>query len=107
MFHSDKQMQVNAEKCHVFISTEQKVHVNIGTVQMKNSNSAKLLGTHLDSKLCFKRHKNTMCGKARAKISALGRVAPYMNIENNDESETENNDECLFQFRMIKSESEQ
>ena len=104
MFHSDKQMQVDAEKCHVFISTEQKVHVNIGTAEMKNSNSAKLLGTHVDSNLCFKRHKNTMCGKVRAKISVLGRVAPHMNTENNDESETENNDECLFQFRIIKSE---
>ena len=100
-------MQVDAEKCHVFISTEQKVHVNIGTAEMKNSNSAKLLGTHVDSNLCFKRHKNTMCGKVRAKISALGRVAPHMNTENNDESETENNDECLFQFRIIKSEFEQ
>ena len=100
-------MQVDAEKCHVFISTEQKVHVNIGTAEMKNSNSAKLLGTHVDSNPCFKRHKNTMCGKVRAKISVLGRVAPHMNTENNDESETENNDECLFQFRIIKSEFEQ
>ena len=72
MFHSHKQMQVDAEKCHVFISTEQKVHVNIGTAEMKNSNSAKLLGTHVDSNLCFKRHKNTMMNpKAKIMMNAF------------------------------------
>ena len=76
MLHSDIQMQVNAEKYHALISTEQKVVVNIGTVQMKNSKSTKLLGIHVDSKLSFERHKNTICRKARAKISALGKVAP-------------------------------
>ena len=60
-------MQANADKCHVLISTDQKLHVNIGTLQIENSKCEKLL--------------NIICGKARAKISALGRVAPFMNIE--------------------------
>ena len=54
---------------------------------MKNSKSTKLLGIHVDSKLSFERHKNTICRKARAKISALGKVAPeiMMNVFFNSE----------------------
>ena len=74
-------MQANADKCHVLISTDQKLHVNIGTLQIENSKCEKLLGVNIDSKLSFEKHLNIICGKARAKISALGRVAPFMNIE--------------------------
>ena len=71
------------------------MHVNIGTEQIENSNSEKLLGIHIDSKLSFEKHKNTICREARAKLSLSGRVAPYMNIE-----KRKNNYECLFQFRI-------
>ena len=77
----NNEMQANADKCHVLISTDQKLHVNIGTLQIENSKCGKLLGVDIDSKLSFKKHLNTICGKARGKISALGRVAPFMNIE--------------------------
>ena len=61
-----------ADKCHVLISTDQKLHVNIGTLQIENSKCEKLLGVNIDSKLSFEKHLN---------ICALGRVAPFMNIE--------------------------
>ena len=64
----------------MFLSTDQKLHVNIATLQIENSKCEKLLGVNIDSKLSFEKHLN-ICGKARAKISALGRVAPFMNIE--------------------------
>ena len=57
------------------------MHVNIGTLQIENSKCEKFLGVNIDSKLSFEKHLNIICGKARAKISALGRVAPFMNIE--------------------------
>ena len=53
----------------------------IGTLQIENSKCEKLLGVNIDSKLSFEKHLNIIFGKARAKISALGRVAPFMNIE--------------------------
>ena len=77
----DNEMQGNTDKCHVLISTSQKLHVNIGTSQIENSKYEKLLGVNIDSKLSFEKHLNIICGKARAKINALGRVAPFMNIE--------------------------
>ena len=73
-------MQGNTDKFHILISTGKR-HVNIGIAQFEKSNSEKLLGVHIDSKLAFEKHINTTCGKVMAKISALGRVAPYMNIE--------------------------
>ena len=77
----DNEMQGNADKCHVLISTCQKLHVNIATSQIENSKYEKLLGVNIDSKLSFEEHLNIICFKARAKINALGRVAPFMNIE--------------------------
>ena len=66
----NNEMQANADKCHVLISTDQKLDVNIGTLQIENSKCEKLLGVNIDSKLSFEKH-----------LSALGRVAPFMNIE--------------------------
>ena len=57
------------------------MHVNIGTSQIENSKYEKLVGVNIDSKLSFEKHLNIICGKARAKINILGRVAPFMNIK--------------------------
>ena len=73
-----REIQING---HVLISASQKLHLNIGTSQIENSKYEKLLGVNIDSKLSFEKHLNIICGKARAKINALGRVAPFMNIE--------------------------
>ena len=77
----DNEMQGNTDKCHVFLSTSQKLHANIGTSQTENSKYEKLLGVNIDSKLSFEKHLNIICGKARTKINAIGRVALFMNIE--------------------------
>ena len=77
----DNEMQGNTDKCHVLISTRQNFHVNIGTSQIENSKYENLLGVNIDSKLSFEKQLNIICGKARAKINALRRVAPFMNIE--------------------------
>ena len=74
-------MQGNTDKCYVLISTSQKMHVNIGTSQIENSKHEKLFGVNIDNKLSFEKHLHIICGKARAKINALRRVAPFMNIE--------------------------
>ena len=53
---SDNQFQGNTSKCHVLLSTEQQVHVNLGTAQIKNSQYEKLLGVIIDKKLSFNTH---------------------------------------------------
>ena len=73
-----REIQING---HVLISASQKLHLNIGTSQIENSKYEKLLGVNIDSKLSFEKHLNIICGKARAKINAFGRVAPFMTFE--------------------------
>ena len=57
----------------MFLSTGRQVHVNLGTVQIKNSQYEKLLGVKIDTKLSFKTHIQQICGKANAKLKALAR----------------------------------
>lgn len=40
---TDNQMQANSVKCHVLVSTDQKIQVNISTSRIKNSKSGKRL----------------------------------------------------------------
>ena len=41
-------MKGNEGKCHVILSSQDNVHVNIGTAQIENSKSQKLLGINID-----------------------------------------------------------
>ena len=77
----DNQMQANAGKCHILLSTKEKVLTKVDSVEIENSQAEKLLGVTLDSELNFEKHINNLCGKAKSKLSALSRVAPYMNFE--------------------------
>ena len=70
---SNNQFQGNTSKCHVLLSTDQQVLVNLGTAQIKNSQYEKLLGVKIDTKLNFKTHIQQICGKANAKLKALAR----------------------------------
>ena len=98
---SDNQMQDNADKCHILISFEEKVRVNIGTTQIENNNSEKLLGVHIDNTLGFGKYINTICRKAQAKTSALGRIARYVNIEKRKIIMNAFFNSQLFQFKWL------
>ena len=52
-----------------------------GTAKIEKNNSERHLGFHIDSKLGFEKHINTICWRAWTKISALERVELYVNIE--------------------------
>ena len=71
-------MKGNEDKCHVILSSQDNVHVNIGTAQIENSKCQKLLGINIDSKLTFEDHINRICKKASAKLNALSRISYYM-----------------------------
>ena len=47
----DNQFQGNGSKCHVLLSTDKQVHVNIGTAQFENTQNEKLLCVTIDFKL--------------------------------------------------------
>ena len=78
---SDNQFQANASKCHVLLSTDKHVQVKLGTAQIENSSSEKLLGVTIDAKLNFVKHIEQIYAKARAKLKALARIAPFVNIK--------------------------
>ena len=77
---SDNQFQGNVSKCHVLLSTDKQVPVNIGTAQIENMQNEKLLSITIDSKLSFDKHIQQICSRVSAKLKALARIAPFMNI---------------------------
>jgi len=71
----------NADKCHVLISTNDNVDVNVSGFNITNSECEKLLGVKFDRNLNFDSHISDICKKASNKISALARVTPFMSID--------------------------
>ena len=77
---NDNLVRINADKCHLLVSTNNTVKIKIGNFDITNSKSEKLLGVKLDHKLSFDDQISELCKKASRKIHALSRVASYMNI---------------------------
>ena len=73
-------MESNAEKCHLLVSTNDRVSMNVDGFKKGKSDTEKLLGVKFDKKLTFDDHISDICKKAGRKISALARVTPYMGI---------------------------
>ena len=65
----DIEMKANVDKCHVLLNTSNELTVKINKVQIKNSQSEKLLEIATDNDLKFEDHINNICRKASAKIS--------------------------------------
>ena len=51
------------------------MHINIGDAQIE-----KLLDISTDSKLRFDKHIQQICSRASAKLKAIFKIAPFMNI---------------------------
>ena len=74
-------MRGNEDKCHVLLSANETVQVNVGPANINNSKCEKLLGIKTDCKLCFDDHIGYICKNAGEKLNALTRVAQYINTE--------------------------
>ena len=61
-------------------TTDEPVLVNICGSYINNSNSQKLLGVTIDSRLTFESHINQLCTRASQKIGAISRISPFMNL---------------------------
>ena len=76
---TENELKGNASKCHFLVSSGENVHVNVGTLQIKNSDCERLLEIDGDCKLSFENHIKKICRKARAKIKTLARIALFLN----------------------------
>ena len=74
---------IDEEKSHLLIfgAKNDGMTLNIGTSQISESESEKLLGVTLDSKLKFNVHVNQLCMKASQKLYAIARVSNYMDTD--------------------------
>ena len=77
----NNRLKSNADKCHVLVSTNKSIGVNIGNYTIDNSECQRLLGVKIDLNLNFSDHISDLCKKASRKISALARVTPFMVLE--------------------------
>ena len=77
---ANNQMQGNATKCHVLLGTKRKRSIlDVAAVlDLPLSKSEKLLGVTYDIQLCFEKHINNICSRAKATLGAFSRVAPFM-----------------------------
>ena len=73
-------MKANAEKCHLLLSSNEKLFANIDNIPVESSSCEKLLGIQIDNKLTFENHLKTILKKTSQKLHALARISPYMNI---------------------------
>ena len=67
----------NAEKIHLIVSTKKNLEIQVSSCSIRNENSVKLLGIHLNNDLNF---DYQLCKKASKKLRALARIAKYMDI---------------------------
>ena len=50
------------------------IYLNVGGIELSNSNCKKLLGVKIDCKLMFDSHIQSLCKKASQKANALSRI---------------------------------
>ena len=77
---SDTQLKANPDKCHFLFNSNSEVRLTIETQKIKNSESEKLPGIKLDSKLNFNSHIHDICQKAGQKLNVISRITPYMDF---------------------------
>ena len=80
---SDNFMKLNEDKSHLLIfgTKSDGMTLSIAASQISESESEKLLGVTIDSKLNFNLHFTQLCVKASQKLHALARVSNYMDTE--------------------------
>ena len=76
----ENQMRPNGDKCHLLVTTEKSVSINIEESNVTNKKEQRLLGIKFDSSLSFEGHITNLCKKASQKLHALARIVNYMDL---------------------------
>ena len=73
-------MKANADKCHLLLSTKEKLKANKLNYTVINSDKEKLLGVTIDSHPTFESGIKNLCCKTIQKLYALSRVSLHMSL---------------------------
>ena len=73
-------MNANRDKCHLLVSSENNVTINVNEFKVKKTECKKLLKIKL---VCGGKFENGIIKKASNKTNALSRVTPFMNLSKN------------------------
>ena len=73
-------MKPNGDKCHLLVTTEKSVSINIDRSNVTNKKEQKLLRIKFDSSLSFEGHITNLCKKASQKLHTLARIVHYMDL---------------------------
>ena len=73
-------MKRNTDKCHLLVSSNEKVTIKKGSHKIASTKCKKLLGVDLDSELSFDYRISKICKKASGKVCALARVTSCMSL---------------------------
>ena len=77
----NNQIITNDDKCHLILSSlEEDAAMQIKESRIKCSKVKKLLGIHIDYKLKFDTHVDTILRKAHRKLTALSRITNYIEL---------------------------
>ena len=76
-------MKLNPDKCHLLLSGYklQWKWAMVGNERIWESQREKLLGVIIDNNLDFNDHLSSICLKAGRKVTALGRICKYINLD--------------------------
>ena len=74
-------MKANADKCHLLITGNYEVSVNINEFEIESSDKEKLLGISIDTRLSFEHHITSLCKKSSQQFYALARIDHYVDFE--------------------------
>ena len=58
-------LKCNADKCHLLITTNDSISIDVAGLKIDKSNAGKLLGVKYDKKLTFDYHMYDICKKSR------------------------------------------
>ena len=77
---NENHIKPNGVKCHVLVTAEKSVSVNIDGSNVKNKKEQKLLGIKFDSSISFEGHITHFCKKASQKLHALEKIVNHMDL---------------------------
>ena len=76
----ENKLKLNLDKCYLIVSGTVNAKIKLDDFTITNSKQKKLLGIIFDDKLKFQYHIENLCKKMSLKLSALSRVAPFVNL---------------------------